>query len=350
MKSLDLDFTRGCNMNCIHCFADAHTVMPGELTTEQYKDVLDQAKAWAPLSRVSWGLGGEALTRRDIFELLEYGKALGYPQVLTTNGLLVTEEVARKIAATEARVSISIDGATDETHEKLRLIPGSLQKAIRGIKRLKAAGAHVGANVTLTKHNVHELPQLLQLAKDLELDHLSLGNIMPFGRALANPELILEEEELAFVMKTAQEHNDMPMPVSAFDGTLELVFNARKVLEAGRFQPKVTSAGRGKVVVRPDGEVWPCQLLPMPAGNVKEQPLSEILQSPVFDEVLEVVEEQEVQKNKGCGGGCVCTYIMNNESDEWFGAAKNAWENVTLSVPDDLGKRVKERVAAKRGA
>jgi MoaA/NifB/PqqE/SkfB family radical SAM enzyme len=114
MTSLDLDFTRGCNMNCNHCFADAHTPMQGELSTEEYLDLLDQASAY-DLQRVSWGLGGEALTRRDLVPLLHAAAEHGFPQVLTTNGLLITERIAEEIAATGTRVSISIDGATGDT-------------------------------------------------------------------------------------------------------------------------------------------------------------------------------------------------------------------------------------------
>lgn len=349
MKALDLDFTRGCNMNCNHCFADAHTPMPNELTTDEYKTILDQAAPYAAqLSRVSWGLGGEALTRPDLFELLEHAAALGLPNVLTTNGMLITEKGAARLAATGVRVSISIDGATDETHEALRIIPGSLQLAIRGIQRLKKAGCPVGINTTLTKHNVHELPQILDLAERLEVDHVSLGNIMPFGRALLNPELILDDDDYRWVLEVGKARLGYPIPVSTFDGVLDFIFNLQSVLDTGKFTPKATSAGRGKVVVRPDGEVWPCQLLPLPAGNVRTHTLEEILHSPVFDEVREQVEEHERGAKTVCGGPCACTKIMNNESDEFKAAAVSNWANMTVELPDEVGRMVKEALVARR--
>ncbi len=347
MKSLDLDFTRGCNMNCNHCFADAHSPMENELTTQEYKDLLETASAWE-LSRVSWGLGGEALTRKDIFELLEKGNELGFPQVLTTNAMLVTEEGAKRIAATRTRVSVSIDGATDETHEALRVIPGSLQLAIRGIKRLQAAGAVTGANITLTRHNVHELPAMLRLARELELDYLSIGNIQPFGRALANPDLLLTQQDLDFVVAVAAEHTANPIPTTTFDNVLDMLLNLERILETGKHTPRATSAGRGKVVVRPNGEVWPCQLLAMPAGNLREQPLEKILQSPVFDEVRDFVETEE-SKGQATGGcaGCVCSKLMNNEEQSYRATAENAWAEIQVRVPDALGQKVKNVLAAR---
>jgi MoaA/NifB/PqqE/SkfB family radical SAM enzyme len=350
MTSLDLDFTRGCNMNCNHCFADAHSPMRNELSTEEYLDLLDQASAY-PLSRLSWGLGGEALTRRDLIPLLHAAKERGFPQILTTNALLVTERIAEEIAQTGTRVSVSIDGATGETHELLRVIPGSLELAIRGIKRLKAAGVTTGANITLTRHNVHELPDMLKLARELKLDFVSIGNIQPFGRALANPDLLLSQEDLDFVVAVAQAHTDYPIPVTTFDNVLDLLFNLERVLAAGKYQPRTTSAGRGKVVIRPNGEVWPCQLLAMPAGNIREKPLAEILGSPVFDEVCSIVEEQE-GKGRASGGcaGCVCAYIMNNEMQENRATENERWASIQVRVPDEIGMKVKTALAARRGA
>jgi MoaA/NifB/PqqE/SkfB family radical SAM enzyme len=347
MTSLDLDFTRGCNMNCNHCFADAHSPMRDELTTEEYRTLLDEAAKYE-LSRVSWGLGGEALTRKDLFELLEHAAGLGLPQVLTTNAMLVTEEGAKRIAATGTRVSVSIDGATDETHESLRVIPGSLQLAIRGIKRLQAAGAKVGANITLTRHNVHELPDMLKLAQELELDYLSIGNIQPFGRALSNPDLLLTQEDLDFVVAVASEHTDNPVPTTTFDNVLDLLLNLNRILETGKHTPRATSAGRGKVVIRPNGEVWPCQLLAMPAGNIREKPLDEILLSPIFDEVRAIVEAEE-KTGRATGGcaGCVCSKIMNNEEQAYQATSPERWANIQVRVPDSLGEKVKSALAAR---
>lgn len=347
MTNLDLDFTRGCNMNCNHCFADAHSPMANELTLAEYQDLLEQAKDHK-LSRVSWGLGGEALTRSDIFDCLEAGARLGFPQVLTTNAMLVTEKNAQRIAATGSRASVSIDGATDETHEALRVIPGSLQLAIRGIKRLQAAGVKTGANITLTRHNVHELPDMLKLGQELKLDYLSIGNIQPFGRALANPELLLTQEDLDFVVAVAAEHTDYPVPVTTFDNILDILLNLERILDAGTHAPRTTSAGRGKVVVRPNGEVWPCQLLSMPAGNVREAPLAEILESPVFDQVRDFVEQEE-QKGQATGGcaGCVCSQLMNNEDQSFRATSPDRWSKIQVRVPDALGEKVKSALAVR---
>lgn len=349
MTSLDLDLTRGCNMNCNHCFADAHTAMPNELTADEYRHVLDQAAAYE-LSRVSWGLGGESLTRRDLFEILEHSASLGLPNVVTTNGLLVTEANAKRFAELGCRMSVSLDGATAATHESLRVIPGSLELAQRGIRRLKAAGCHVSANVTLTKHNVHELPDIMRMAEELDLDHLSLGNIMPFGRALANPDLLLSEDDFKWLLEVAKAHVGYPIPISTFDGVLDLMFNLQTVLDTGTFAPKKTSAGRGKVVIRPDGDVWPCQLIPRSAGNVRDAPLADILASPVFDDILAQAQEYEAKDKTGCGTGCACTFIMHNVEDAYAKKTMPYWRGMELTVPDEIGERIQRAIAEKRQA
>src|SRR3972149_180585 len=88
--------TRRCNLFCMHCYADSHNrPYPGELTTEEGRSLLDDlAQFGVPSVLLS---GGEPLTRPDIFDLAAYARDKGLRCVLSTNGTLITPEVARKI-------------------------------------------------------------------------------------------------------------------------------------------------------------------------------------------------------------------------------------------------------------
>ena len=129
--------------------------------------------------------GGEPLFRSDIFDIAEYGVRTGLRMALATNGTLVTERVAAKIAATGfSRVAISLDGANPDTHDRFRGMPGAHGKALAGLRYLRAEGVSVQINSTVAKHNVSELPALLDLALTIGADALHLFMLVPVGCGL----------------------------------------------------------------------------------------------------------------------------------------------------------------------
>jgi len=125
--------TKACNLSCRHCRAVPRRALgPTELNTRRALTLIDQiAEVAKPVLVLS---GGEPLFRPDIFDIAAYGVETGFRMALATNGTLVTERVAAKIADTGfARVAISLDGAQAMTHDAFRNLPGSHALAIRGI-------------------------------------------------------------------------------------------------------------------------------------------------------------------------------------------------------------------------
>jgi len=176
--------TKACNLSCRHCRAvPQRAVGPTELNTARAFDLIDAiAEVAKPVMVLS---GGEPLFRSDLFEICEYGVETGFRMALATNGTLVTDKVAAKIAdAGFARVAISIDGASAQTHDRFRGMPGSHALAIRGIQNLRAEGVSVQINSTIAKHNVAEISSLLDLALALGADALHLFMLVPVGCGL----------------------------------------------------------------------------------------------------------------------------------------------------------------------
>ncbi len=126
--------------------------------------------------------GGEPLFRSDIFQLARYGTDKGLRVALATNGTLVTKHVARMIVDSGVqRVAISLDGADALTHDTFRGIPGAFDAAIAGFRNLKNLGMSVQINTTIARHNAHQLPQVLELAKSLGADALHTFLLVPVG-------------------------------------------------------------------------------------------------------------------------------------------------------------------------
>ena len=175
------EVTKGCNLRCIHCRATATELSsPTDLPTRSAFEIIDQISAAAnPILVLS---GGEPLYRSDIFQLARYATDKRLRVALATNGTLVTKDVARMIVdAGVRRVSISLDGADSTTDDTFRGIPGAFDAAVHGLRNLKELGMSVQINMTIARHNAHQLPSVLELARNLGADALHTFLLVPVG-------------------------------------------------------------------------------------------------------------------------------------------------------------------------
>ncbi len=118
------ELTNACNLACIHCRASAlKEPQPDELSTTRAKSFVDELIEYKPTIILT---GGEPLLRADVYEIAEYIKGKGMRAVLATNGTLLTPQIVRKLIEVGiSRVSISIDGASEEMHDVFRGIQGN---------------------------------------------------------------------------------------------------------------------------------------------------------------------------------------------------------------------------------
>jgi AdoMet-dependent heme synthase len=190
------EVTKGCNLRCIHCRATATELSsPTDLPTRTALSIVDQISSTAnPILVLS---GGEPLYRSDIFQLARYATDKGLRVALATNGTLVTKDVARMIVDSGVRrVSISLDGADAATHDAFRGIPGAFDAAVHGLRNLKALGMSTQINMTIARHNAHQLPDVLQLARSLGADALHTFLLVPVGCGvdIASEQMVPPEE------------------------------------------------------------------------------------------------------------------------------------------------------------
>jgi Fe-coproporphyrin III synthase len=179
------NLVRRCNLTCKHCYSiSADKDFPGELGTDEVFAVMDDLKAFGvPVLILS---GGEPLLRPDIFELSARAKALGFYVGLSTNGTLITERNIEQIAAVGYDyVGVSIDGVR-ETHDRFRRKEGAFDASMHGIGLCSAAGIKVGLRFTMTQDNAHELPQLLALMDERDIDKFYLSHLNYAGRGNRN--------------------------------------------------------------------------------------------------------------------------------------------------------------------
>ncbi|MFQ6099090.1 MAG: radical SAM protein, partial [Armatimonadota bacterium] len=173
--------TRTCNLRCIHCYADSENrPYQGELTTDEGKALIrDLADFGVPALLFS---GGEPLMRKDVFELASYARQLGVRPTLSTNGTLITPEVARRIKdAGFTYVGISLDGI-GEVNDHFRGKVGAFEKAVEGFRNCRAVGQRVGLRLTLTHHNYEHLHRIFDFIEQEGIDRACFYHLAYAGR------------------------------------------------------------------------------------------------------------------------------------------------------------------------
>jgi len=182
VRMIAWEVTRSCNLNCVHCRA-ASSCGPyaGELSTDKCLRLIDDIAASS--SPVMILTGGEPLLRPDIFEIAAYGTDKGLRMVMATNGTLVTPAVAKKmIESGIQRVSISIDGKDAHSHDAFRQQKGAFDGAMKGIEALKNVKMEFQINTTITANNLHQIKDILKLAKGIGAAAHHIFLLVPTGR------------------------------------------------------------------------------------------------------------------------------------------------------------------------
>lgn len=356
------EVTKGCNLRCIHCRATATELSsPTDLATRNALDIIDQiAAAASPILVLS---GGEPLYRSDIFQLARHGTDKGLRVALATNGTLVTKDVARMIVDSGVRrVSISLDGADAATHDTFRGIPGAFDAAVHGLRNLKGLGMSVQINMTIARHNAHQLPDVLQLARNLGADALHTFLLVPVGCGvdIASEQMVPPEEyermlnwfydqsltggielkatcaphyfrvvrqrraadrrTVESLARIAPAPSAAP-PMRAAIGPTEMTMPGSTgiaIKPHGVGQPvghpgghpsdlsamtKGCLAGTGVCFISHEGEVYPCGYLPVIAGDLRKQTFSDIWEnSQVF---------HELRDTNNLKGKCGCCEFRN---------------------------------------
>ncbi len=284
------DITYACNLKCKHCYASAGKSLENELTTEEAKQVIDKLdRATVPIIAFS---GGEPLVRKDIFELTQYTSDKGIYVAIATNATLITKEKAREMKEAGIQfIQISLDGANAETHDKFRGINGVFEKTIQGIKNCVNEGFFVNIAATATKYNYQEIPKIIDLCEQLNVNWFMLYNFVPTGRGefIAENDLTPPEREKVLnvlweklknggkvnVLSTAPQFarvameseigkNEKIVPTHFANPSL-----SEKLVNLAEFIGGC-GCGRFYCAIRPNGNIEPCVFFPLTIGNIKE--------------------------------------------------------------------------------
>ena len=266
------EVTRSCMLACKHCRAGAQaTPYAGELSTDECFKLLDNIASFAkPILILT---GGEPMLRPDIYDIAARATALGLRVVMAPCGALVDDESAAKIVRSGIQhISISLDGATEESHDAFRGVSGAYAGSLGGIEAAKRAGLDFQINTTITQHNLTELPAILDLSVRLGATMFNPFLLVPTGRGkdLADQEISPEQYEQTLEWLAEQQtRSDIGIRVTCAPHYQRIV--RRMGLPTSPHAAKGCMGGQGFAFISHRGKVQICGFLDVECGDVRKE-------------------------------------------------------------------------------
>jgi radical SAM protein with 4Fe4S-binding SPASM domain len=355
------NLTYRCNLACEHCYLDAgpkplvgtdNFSDRSELGTEECFRVIDQIAAFAP-ECLTILTGGEPLLRRDILEIVQRAAERELWVVVGTNGVRITENVARRLAEAGARgLSLSLDALDPERHDRFRMVRGAWQNTVEGAEILNRTGLPFIVQTTAGSHNFGELEAIADYAHDrLAAKVWNLYFLVPTGRGqfvsdmtpaqydqvLASlyriqgkyaGRMLVNAKCAPHYIKTILEQaaGDADLPGASGASAAGPVQTApRGASWPGQSSIRTYSGGAGGcpagthyMGIRPNGDVTPCPYLPVFAGTLRQSSLRDLwTSSGLFNDIRRRTSLGgrcgDCEMNGHCGGCRARAFGMTND-------------------------------------
>jgi MoaA/NifB/PqqE/SkfB family radical SAM enzyme len=307
--SVLFEVTHRCNLGCEHCYLTEGPVgrpRPSreELTLDEIRTVLDQlAEAGTLFLTLS---GGEVFMRRDFLQILAHARSCGFSVTIFTTGTLLTPETAAELADLHPlSVEVSIYSAGPEVHDRITKIPGSHARSLRALRLLGERGVVILIKSPLMSLNSGEYRGIAALADELGagygFDPLLIprrdGNPAPVG-------LSLERDQLRAYFSDPVLAREFHEPVKCLPQKGE----------------ELCGTGRRTCMISPYGDVFPCGVHPLPAGNLREQSFREIWTGSPLLRDLRATTADQLKNGARSLPGFRCSALALIENGDFLGA------------------------------
>lgn len=266
LRVLELVYSNACNFKCQHCSTRAPL---GEntdklMSLKKVSELADEADA---LGIFEWNMhGGELLTNAPrLFELIAAIKPERFYVFVTSNGFLLTEKIAERLAqAGVNRVSVSIDSFIPEVHDAFRGVKGAHSQALKALAYVKNAGMDAYLNITVGHFNAFSEDVEKLCAYSAEHGYQTFVNIaIPSGNWQGKLDVVVDDKDRSRLIELRKKYGNLNRDLwNPFDKQKEGVLGCQTV---------------SKLYVTPNGDVFPCSFLHIKIGNVYEQSLKEIV-------------------------------------------------------------------------
>lgn len=272
------DITAACNYSCKQCYSASGKPLPDELNTEEVLEVLEQLASMNVF--FIYFLGGEPFMRRDFLRILSKCGSLGISVMVNTNGSLITRDIAKELVNSGVfNVRVSVDGASPHTHDEIRGVPGSFYKAVNAINYLVEAGIpRVGLVPTIMDDNYNEAEAIIDLAYELKVHEIQVGQLCQVGRGQKLRALNIEQiKGLRDLLKLKCNQYRDSMMIFGSEGIWEGKAHYKEVVE-GWLIPTLMGCGAGRSVaaIGPSGKVRACLMFQYEVGDLRKKSFKSI--------------------------------------------------------------------------
>ncbi|MBQ8578710.1 MAG: radical SAM protein [Clostridia bacterium] len=228
--------------------------------------------------------GGEPFLWRDFRALYEALAGMGFVLSINTNGSLIDEETVSWLKQNApSRINITLYGASDETYRALCGADHVFERVDRAVKLLCDAGIPVKINCSLTPHNVHDAPKIIEYAKERDL--ICVVNTYMFPPVRRDSAMTGQNDRFS-PEEAARQQIEVCRYQYGEDGCREFLESIRNgtIAPPGLDESCVDPidghircrAGNASFWVTWDGLVTPCGMMPAPAVEVRDRPFSEV--------------------------------------------------------------------------
>ncbi len=290
------NFTNLCNLNCKHCYQRAGAPLKNELTLEEkIKAVEDLDRAGVAAIALS---GGEPTIHPHFLRIVKEISDRGiYPAVATNGWMFANKTFLEKAMKAGLRyMEVSVDSSDPRKHDEFRGRKGAWERAIKALQNAVEAGINHAMAVTVTKNNLDEIEDILDLAESIGIKRVIFFNFVPTGRGEEIVEQDLdpiEREEFLRMIYREMKRRKIEIESTAPEyGRVTLQLSGNEEIAPTHFyvggDPVIKSlaefiggcgAGRIYAALDPDGTVMPCVFLRVKVGNIKEKSFAEIWRS-----------------------------------------------------------------------
>lgn len=308
--------TQKCNLTCLHCYANAKESLPYELSIGDFKKLINDLVNMPWKNEISSvGLtGGEFFTRKDALDIVDYVHQCGFKMLISSNGLLLTNEIIQKLASyPDLKISISLDGPVAEIHENIRGT-GTYNRTIEAIRKLTDLGVFVGVNMFVHEGNIDLIEDTIYLADSLGVKAFNCLNLLYVGRAnsrQSRQKLIRVSESILYrklfsILRRNTRYQKM-MQNSTFANQIMGI--------AGGVKSHYCGIGTNRALyVKADGNIYPCPHTAIKRfflGNIRNENLKDIWEKSQILSDLRFLDVDKMNLKCAscdvryfCGGSC----------------------------------------------
>lgn len=265
-----------CNLECAHCYSSCGPRARDQLPLDVALDVARQVTA-LEVRNVHLE-GGEALIYKGFWAVLDVLNDGGVRPSVTSNGLIVTDQLVARLAGRVSRLTFSVDGHRAEVHDQIRRRKGSFDRVVSAIRSATAAGIPTHMISVMWKGNVRHPEAMVRLAEELRVDRQLLFSCGNIGAAVRNRrELACDLDEWTDYLYRVRELA-RSRPWLWFE--IDRVRRTRLADFIGAdYRPICTRTPRDSITIDPLGDVYPCgYFIPVKKslGNVRDGRLADI--------------------------------------------------------------------------